>query len=118
MVYGIYKQRALRQRKMNRQYRQLVLFLCGIIFLLLILLALTHSNPAKAEDWVVETYQSVVIQPGDSLWDLAEKHCRSNMTIQEYIKEVRKINHIKTDELVSGEYLILPIYTYDSPIEN
>ncbi|MCI8632682.1 MAG: LysM peptidoglycan-binding domain-containing protein [Lachnospiraceae bacterium] len=118
MVYSIYKQRALRQRKINRQYRQLVLFLCGIITLLLVLLIFTRSNPAKAEDWVVETYQSVIIQPGDSLWDLAEAHRQPNMAIQDYIKEVRQINHIKTDELVSGEYLILPIYTYDSPIEN
>lgn len=115
MIYTSYKQRALRQRRVNHRYRQLVILLCSIITLLLVLLFTMQSNPAKAEDWTVETYRSVQIQPGDCLWDLAHVYKQDNMTVEEYIIEIRRINHLRTDELVSGEYLILPIYTDMAP---
>ena len=113
-----YKNRTLHHRKINRHYRQLVLFLCGIITLLLVLLIMAQANPAQADEMVVETYQSVVIQPGDCLWELAEEYKLPDMSVEEYITEIRRINHLKSSDLVSGESLILPIYSYDSFISN
>lgn len=114
MTCYTYKQRTLHHRKVNRHYRQLVLFLCGVITVLIVLLITAQNNMAHADELVLETYQSVAIQPGDSLWGLAEQHKLPEMTVEEYITEVRRINHLRTSDLVSGEYLILPIYTYES----
>lgn len=114
MTYYTYKSRTLHHRKVNRRYRQLVLFLCMIITILVFLLLVTQPRPAQADEMVIETYQSIEIQSGDCLWDLAMEHKLPDMNTQEYITEIRRINHLRSDELVSGQYLILPVYTYEA----
>ena len=117
-AYYTYKNRTLRQRQTNRRYRQLVAFLCGIITLLTVLLLTAQANTASADEMVIETYQSTQIRPGDCLWDLAEEYCLPDMPIEEYIDKIYEINHLKSSELITGEYLILPVYTYQTAAQN
>ena len=113
MTYSTYKTRTLRYRRINRYYRQLVLFLCGVIIILIVLLFTSQNSVAQADEMVLETYRSQVIQPGDSLWGLAEKYRLPDMSVEDYMIEIRRINQLNSNELISGEYLILPIYTYE-----
>lgn len=113
MTYSSYKTRTLRQRQITRQYRHLIFVLVAIIMVLMILLFTSHNSVAQADEMVIETYRSEIIQPGDTLWTLAEEYRLPDMAIEEYIKEVRRINQMNSNELVSGEYLILPIYMYE-----
>ena len=113
MTYSSYKTRTLRQRQINRQYRHLIFVLVGIILFLMVLLFTSQNSVAQADEMVIETYRSEVIQPGDTLWSLAEAYRLPDMPVEEYIKEVRRINQMNSNELVSGEYLILPIYMYE-----
>ena len=113
MTYSTYKTRTLRHRQINRHYRQLVLFLCGVITVLIVLLCTSKNSVAQADEMVIATYQSQVIQPGDTLWTLAEEYRLPDMTTEEYMIEIRRINQLNSNELVSGEYLILPIYVYE-----
>lgn len=116
MTYYSYKTRTLRQRQINRQYRHLIFVLVGIIMVLIVLLFTSQNSVAQADEMVIETYRSEVIQPGETLWSLAEEYRLPDMPIEEYIKEVRRINQMSSNELVSGEYLILPIYMYEYSI--
>ena len=116
MTYSLYKTRTLRQRQINRQYRHLIFILVGIIMVLIILLFTSQNSVAQADEIVIETYRSEMIQPGDTLWSLAEEYRLPDMPIEEYIMEVRRINQMNSNELVSGEYLILPIYMYEYSI--
>ncbi len=118
MTYSTYKTRTLRHRQINRHYRQLVLFLCGIITVLVVLLFTSKNSVAQADEMVVQTYRSEVIQPGDTLWSLAEEYRLPDMSAEEYMIEIRRINQMSSNELVSGEYLILPIYTYEYTASN
>ncbi len=118
MTYSTYKSRTLRHRQINRHYRQLVFFLCGIITVLIVLLFTSKNSVAQADEMVIETYRSEVIQPGDSLWSLAEEYRLPDMSVEEYMIEIRRINQMSSNELVSGEYLILPIYTYEYAAAN
>ena len=113
MTYTTYRNRTLRQRQINRQYRQLILVLVSIILILMVLLFTSQNSVAQADEMVIETYHSKVIQPGDTLWSLAEEYRLPDMPIEEYIKEVRRINQMSSNELISGEHLILPIFTYE-----
>lgn len=118
MTYSTYKTRTLRHRQINRHYRQLILFLCGIITVLIVLLFTSNNSVAQADEMVIETYRSEVIQPGDSLWSFAEEYRLPDMSVEEYMIEIRRINRMSSNELVSGEYLILPIYTYEYTLSN
>ena len=56
----------------------------------------------------VRSYESIEIQPNDSLWTIAERHAASfDMSVQDYVKELRKINRLTSDRIISGGHLIV-----------
>ncbi|HJC47702.1 MAG TPA: LysM peptidoglycan-binding domain-containing protein [Candidatus Lachnoclostridium pullistercoris] len=50
-------------------------------------------------------YKSVMIRPGDSLWSLAETYRGEEMSVEEYIEELRFMNQLRSDTIHSGQYL-------------
>ena len=58
-------------------------------------------------------YTNIEIQPGDTLWDLAEDYMGDQYESRAvYVAEVRQINGIAdSDSIVSGQYLIMPYYS-------
>ena len=105
---------AVRMR-IRRQYRRLVLILLTAVILLIVLLFLTKgTHKVEADEYLVETYETIQIQPGDTLWDLADQHKLSTMSTNKYISQVKTINGLSDDRLVSGQYLILPVFS-DQP---
>ena len=62
---------------------------------------------AKAETETV--YVTYVVEPGDTLWDIAEgNHCTKFSDTQAYIKEVMRANHIESSNIYTGQLLIIP----------
>lgn len=56
-------------------------------------------------------YTSVKLNPGDSLWTIAEKYnTHSGMTDMEYIEEIRQINSLSGTDVVAGHYLTVCYY--------
>ncbi len=93
-------------------------FLAAAVFILSII---ANSNFAKAGDDLnhgksghEKLYKSIQIEYGDTLWEIAGQnkgsHYESN---NEYIDEVMKINHLKTDKINAGQYLTIPYYNYE-----
>ena len=59
-------------------------------------------------------YTSIIIEPGDSLWEIATEYMTSEYSgIEAYIMEVRTLNHLTDDEIMAGEYLTIPYYSAD-----
>lgn len=56
-------------------------------------------------------YKSIVIQPGDSLWSLAETYADSESDQKEYIEELKQINQLNSEKIQTGKHLIIPYYT-------
>ena len=58
-----------------------------------------------------------IIQEGDSLWSLAERHIdsESETAVKEYIKELKQINQLESETIQTGEHLIIPYYTTEFP---
>lgn len=54
------------------------------------------------------TYEQIEIQHGDTLWTLAETY-RGNMSIQEWIRQVKAENGISDEHIVAGHALIVPV---------
>lgn len=59
-------------------------------------------------------YKNIEIQSGDSLWKIAEMYNNSDMDIREYIHEIKKINGMRSNDIKSGNSLII-VYFSDSP---
>lgn len=107
-----YMSRTRQLKKVNRSYRYLIGFLAAVILILSGLLLSAGSTKAGADEYVVTSYESVLLMPGDTLWSLAESHKLSTMDTRAYIETVKQINHLHSSELISGQYLILPVYSY------
>ncbi|MFR8062226.1 MAG: LysM peptidoglycan-binding domain-containing protein, partial [Lancefieldella rimae] len=53
--------------------------------------------------------ETITVQPGDSLWKIAEDHNVSGVSTTDIVHYVQKINHISSDSLVSGQLLKIPV---------
>ncbi len=60
-------------------------------------------------------YTSIKVQPGDTLWDIAEEYIDYDYysTRMDYIYEVMKINHLITDHLTAGKKITIPYYSVE-----
>ena len=46
------------------------------------------------------------------MWDIAEKYASSEYeSLEAYIREVRRINHLDGDTIYAGSYLCIPYYS-------
>ena len=74
---------------------------------------LSEAEAKEPEVTYYKYYANVEIQPGDTIWDLAEDYMDENYESREaYIREVKELNSLSdTDSIVSGQYLILPYYS-------
>lgn len=85
-----------------------------LIFSVLIALIVVFSlgrNKAYGNSNYVKQVISVEIEEGDTLWSIADHYyvpeCGS---IPAYIKEIKKTNHLTTDTIHAGCYLVIPYY--------
>ena len=66
----------------------------------------TEKNP------IYKYYTSYEIRPGDTLTSIAQEHTvNSNVSVNEYIAEVKKNNNLTTDKITSGNYLVISYYS-------
>lgn len=55
---------------------------------------------------------SVYIEKGDSLWTIARKYyTEENESMNVYINEIKTCNHLSSNVIKEGQYLIVPYYT-------
>ncbi len=56
-------------------------------------------------------FKSIKIQPGDSLWTIAQENKDAHYaSVQEYIDEIKQINNLSSDLIHSGQYLTVVYY--------
>lgn len=62
---------------------------------------------AQAHGDVHAPAQTVVVQPGDSLWSIASSNYPSD-DIRERVEDIVELNHLSSDTVIAGETLQLP----------
>ena len=53
-------------------------------------------------------YETVTVQPGDTLWSIAERHMDDSKDIRKFIYEIKKLNNVSADTLTAGQKLMIP----------
>ena len=88
-------------------------FYCSVALLaisVLLIFGTAHITNAGTQDTTRTKYfTSIQVESGTSLWDIAQEY----MT-DEYIKEVKAINHMKNDLIYGGSYLCIPYYSAET----
>ncbi len=93
------------QKKLNKY-----VLICAFIAILAILIAATGMF-VQAQEKNEVLYTSIEIQDNDTLWAIASTYCDPDEeSITEYIENIKEINNISSDQIISGNYLI--IYEY------
>lgn len=103
-------------KKQNKSYIA-VLFLIALLLGMCIGWFLGKGQVVSAESTAAgeisnKYYTSVRIEPGDTLWTIAEKYrTKEYSDMNLYIKEIKECNGLYSDKITEGCYLLIPYYS-------
>ena len=94
--------------------KQLFVAALALVAIVCFLVSTYNLRAAAIENEVLDKLQyapveTITVQPGDSLWKIAEDHNVSGVSTTDMVRYVQKINHISSDRLVSGQLLKIPV---------
>lgn len=94
----------------KREFIIIGLFICLFAFGISFIMFKNYAD-AKNSDNTEKYFKSIMIQEGDTLWDIAYIYMDDNYdSIEDYIEEVKAINNIEEDYITAGCYLTIPYY--------
>lgn len=84
-----------------------------VILLFVCILGLFNANASedKASQQVKKHYSSIIIQPKDNLWGIAEKYVQYE-SISSYVDNVKKLNNMNEDTIYAGKSIIVYYYEW------
>ena len=93
----------------KREHYGTLIFQVKMLCLFTILLA--FAGFAVNADGLLNTerYQSVNVQPGDTLWSIASRNVSEETDIRAYVFELQEINHISNPGTITpGQSILIP----------
>ena len=58
----------------------------------------------------ITTYKSIVLEPGDTLWDIAENKVENlNLDTEQVVELLMDINDLSGDFITAGQSLLIPV---------
>ena len=100
-----------RKAELHKQWTIIVITLALVFVLSVTLGSVFTKASSKAENNTMKLYKSIQVDSGDSLWSIANYYFDSSYgSIDQYLKEIKTMNHIKDDLIYNGEYLVIPYY--------
>lgn len=97
------------------QYNKKRVWIAGIaVLFVLIFLSIgffAKTVTAERDGERVKLVTSVEIKKGDTLWSIASEYISDEYdNVSDYIKEIKQSNGMNSDEIHSGNYIIVPYY--------
>lgn len=84
------------------------------ITLIIMMIFMLHSGPvlnAQTDHVNAKYFTTIEVKSGDTLWEIAKEYRTVEYaSMEDYLDEVKEINHIVGDEIISGGYLTIPYY--------
>ena len=107
-----------RNRKQCMVKRYSCLFTAILITFLILAVSLSicftvNADQEKPKRHAYKYYTDIVIQKGESLWDIANEHMTEEYdSPKTYIKEVKSINSLTdVDKIYAGQRIVIPYYS-------
>ena len=93
--------------------------ICTVLITVVLIIFLLNTGKtvnAAPEHELHKYYTSIMIQSGDTLWDIAKKQdLEGRCRISDYVKELMRINHLESDEIYAGQHLT--VFYYDTELK-
>ena len=95
-------------RKRNRKQCMVKRYSCLFTAILTV-----NADQEKPKRHAYKYYTDIVIQKGESLWDIANEHMTEEYdSPKTYIKEVKSINSLTdVDKIYAGQRIVIPYYS-------
>lgn len=94
---------------MNRKL-YVIPFLFAALIAIFVLSFSLKTNAKENQEASTKLYASLMIEEGDSLWSIAEANKPDDVSVHEYIKHIKKINQLSTDDIHAGNFLTIYYY--------
>lgn len=85
------------------------MFLTAVMLVLISITGMLIGDN-QAESLTKPVYSEVVIQYGDTLWDLALEFGPADKDIREVVHEICRINDITAESIYPGQTILIPAY--------
>lgn len=102
---------AKKKQAIKRQALLAAVMFLTILATVFVITGCLKANQVKASSAKEENvyYKTIQVEEGDTLWTLADQYMGSNsFDRQQYIDEVKEMNHLTDDTIESGAYLMIP----------
>ncbi len=97
---------------MNKRFFYTGCFVLLLAFAVLSAVFLTRVEAGDESIATQKTYISYEIQSGDTLFSIAKEHINhSDISVKDYIDEVKLNNQLSSDKIVTGKKLIIATYS-------
>lgn len=109
------KRERIQAVKRRQAIRKQIVFAFIMFFMILASIVIVTNclkgNQVNASSVKEETicYKTIQVEDGDTLWTLADQYMgEHSFDRQQYINEVKEMNHLSDDTIESGAYLMIP----------
>lgn len=79
----------------------------GVAFLIFIF-AFTNNSIVSGKS-NKEEYKVVIVEKGDTLWNIAENNCKNNSDTRKNIYYIRKTNNLSSANIRPGQEIKIPV---------
>lgn len=106
--------RIRRQKEMRKNIILIIMTICLVITFSLSLNSFLSDAKEDGGKTYNKCYKSITISNDDTLWSIAKEYMDDEHydSVNDYIKEVKKINELSTNNITYGAHLIVPYYVY------
>lgn len=88
----------------------LITWLIAFVFVIGMKIVDVNANRAASTSMKRE-YLSIEVEPGDSLCSIAKRYMGAGYAnVDEYIKDIKEVNDLKSNTVYSGKNIIVPRY--------
>lgn len=74
---------------------------------------LAHAMEQEGpEETYYKYYTSIRVEPGDTLWEIADRYlCEQSGSREAYIQELKQVNGLNNSQIQAGQYLTVIYYS-------
>ena len=112
----IRKRKNLRMKRIQELKQKIAFLVLSIILILIVSLIFgTIRTNATTQETAIRQYKyftSYTVKYHDTLWEIAPAYMDGHYdSIEDYIAEVERMNHIDADKIKAGTTIMLPYYS-------
>ena len=102
------REKNLKRRRRQAAKRNMIILLATVLMITVgsVIFGSTFSSAKNSDEYEVQ-YKSIVIENGDSLWNIAKEYKAESESIVEYIDGLMKLNNLTSDTIHEGQHLVV-----------